>query len=159
MDFKLIRIDDRLIHGQVALGWSRSKGIDCILAVDDETAKNSFQCSLLKMATPSGVTSYILDKEKAVEKIQSGKLDHKKVMLLVKGPQTILDLYEMGVDIKEVNVGNLRSSNGKKLLSYVYATDDEIAIWKKLRECDIRFYAQSLPDQTVNDFNQIMDTL
>jgi len=50
MKFKLVRIDDRLIHGQVALGWSRAKGIDTILAVDDVVAKDKFQCSLLKMA-------------------------------------------------------------------------------------------------------------
>ena len=78
MEFTLIRIDDRLIHGQVALGWSRSKGINYILAVDDETAKNALQCSLLKMATPPGVKSSIVGVDKAEEILWSGKLEKRR---------------------------------------------------------------------------------
>ena len=85
MKFKLVRIDDRLIHGQVALGWSRAKGIDTILAVDDVVATDKFQCSLLKMATPPGVKSFILTADEAEQKVKDGTLEKKKVMLLVKG--------------------------------------------------------------------------
>lgn len=159
MEFTLIRIDDRLIHGQVALGWSRSKGINCILAVDDETAKNALQCSLLKMATPPGVKSFIVGTDKAVEIINSGKLDKKKVMLLTKGIDTMLQLKEKGVDIREVNVGNLRTKDGRKILEIVYLTDHEIDVFKKLAADGVKFYAQSLPDQPITDFNQILNTL
>lgn len=49
MGIELVRVDDRLIHGQVAIGWTRSRGINTILAIDDPTAKNKMQCQLMKM--------------------------------------------------------------------------------------------------------------
>lgn len=159
MEFTLIRIDDRLIHGQVALGWSRSKGINYILAVDDETAKNALQCSLLKMATPPGVKSSIVGVDKAAEILSSGKLEKKKVMLLTKGVDTLLQLKEKGIDICEVNVGNLRSKEGKKILDIVYLSDHEIGVFKTLSAEGVKFYVQSLPDQPITDFNQVLDTL
>lgn len=156
MEFTLIRIDDRLIHGQVALGWSRSKGINCILAVDDATAANALQCSLLKLATPPGVVSYIVGEKKAKELIDSGKLEKKRVMLLVKGVDTLSHLKASGVEIKEVNVGNLRTKGGRKLLEIVHCSDHEIASFQALISQGVTFYAQSLPDQPITDFNQVV---
>lgn len=159
MKFTLVRIDDRLIHGQVALGWTRSKGIECILAVDDETSKDSFRVSLLKMATPTGVKSFIIDQDTAIEKINSGSFDNKRTMLLVKSTKTLLDLINKGISIDEVNVGNLRNDAGNKLLNYVYVTNEEIADFKEMRNHNVSFFAQSLPDQQITDFNSIIDKI
>ena len=157
MKFTLVRIDDRLIHGQVALGWTRSKGIESILAVDNETAKDSFRVSLLKMATPTGVQSFIVDEDTTIEKINKGSFEKKKTMLLVKSPKTLLNLINKGLSIDEVNVGNLRNEAGTKLLNYVYATDEEVAAFKEMRNKSVSFFAQSLPDQQAVDFNSIID--
>ena len=160
MKFKLVRIDDRLIHGQVALGWSRAKGIDTILAVDDVVAKDKFQCSLLKMATPPGVQSFILTADEAEQKVKDGTLEKKKVMLLVKGPETLLKLVEKGFEISEVNIGNMRSVGGKtKLLNYVYASDSEISFLKAISAKGIKMYGQAVPDQSGVDFNEILEKI
>lgn len=160
MKFKLVRIDDRLIHGQVALGWSRAKGIDTILAVDDVVAKDKFQCSLLKMATPPGVKSFILTVDEAEQKVKDGTLEKKKVMLLVKGPETLLKLVEKGFEISEVNIGNMRSVGGKtKLLNYVYASDSEISFLKAISAKGIKMYGQAVPDQSGVDFNEILEKI
>lgn len=157
MGFQLVRVDDRLIHGQVALGWSRARGIDTILAVDDKVAKDSFQCSLLKMATPAGVKSFILDEDSAEKNIKSGMYDRKKVMLLVKGPRTLLDLINREIEIKEVNIGNLCSAAGKeKLLSHVYADKEELELWKEISARGIKMYAQTVPNTPVADFNEVL---
>ena len=159
MKFSLVRIDDRLIHGQVALGWTRSKGIECIIAVDDETSNDSFRVSLLKMATPTGVKSFIVDKDSAIEKINSGAFENKKTMLLVKKTETLLYLIKNGIAVEEVNVGNLRNEEGDKLLSYVYVSKEEIADFKEMRNQKVSFYAQALPDQQMTDFNSIIDKI
>ena len=160
MGLQLIRVDDRLIHGQVALGWSRARGIDTIIAVDDKVAKDSFQCSLLKMATPAGVKSFILDEDHAEENIKSGKYDRKKVMLLVKGPRTLLNLLNRGIEIKEVNIGNLCSAAGKeKLLSHVYADEEELKLWKEISGRGVKMYAQTVPDSSSADFNEVLRKL
>lgn len=159
MKFTFVRIDDRLIHGQVALGWTRSKSIECILAVDDATAKDSFKSSLMKMATPPGVKSFIVTEEKALEKINNGDFDKKKTMLLVRKPATLVSLLEKGVSIDEVNVGNLRTDGGTKVLAFVYVTDAEIADLKAIRKHDIHMFGQSLPDQQLTNLDSIIDEL
>ena len=78
-----VRIDDRLIHGQVVIGWTRTKSINFILAVDDEVATNKMQVKLMKMATPPGVKSEVLSANDAVKLLQSGKLDKAKVFLVM----------------------------------------------------------------------------
>lgn len=158
MKFKLVRIDDRLIHGQVALGWSRSKGIDTIIAVDDDVAKDQLQCALLKMATPSGVKSYILGIEDAVNKLTEKSLECRSVMLLVKTPKTLLQLIERGIVVESVNIGNMRSMPGKhKLLNYVYVDENEKLLLKELSEKGLEMYAQDVPNHSGIDFNEILE--
>ncbi|MGJ0962041.1 PTS system mannose/fructose/N-acetylgalactosamine-transporter subunit IIB [Faecalicoccus pleomorphus] len=158
MEFEFIRIDDRLIHGQVALGWSRAKGIGGIAAVDDETAQNSFRCSLLKMATPPGVKSVILTQKSFKDAYDKNKFSKRKYMLLVKNVFTLLDLVKMGIPIKKVNIGNSRNPNGEKVLEFVYLSQEEKEAYKELAQYGISFYAQSLPDQQSYDFDKIIQT-
>ncbi len=156
----LVRIDDRLIHGQVVVGWTRSAGVTCILVVDDQTARDKVQCSLLRMATPFGIKSEFLTTEDAAAKIKADAFKGEKVMILVRGPQTILDLIDRGVEISSLNIGNIRSAEGRvKLLGHVYATPDEIDVWKQLDQKNIKMSAQILPDQSKVDFNEVLKKL
>ncbi len=158
MKFKLVRIDDRLIHGQVALGWSRSKGIDTIIAVDDAVAKDQFQCTLLKMATPAGVKSYILEINDAVKKLTDASIEHRSVMLLVKTPETLLHLIDQGVAVESINIGNMRSMPGKqKLLNYVYVDENEMLSLKELSKKGLEMYAQDVPNHSGINFNEILE--
>ncbi|MEA4874909.1 PTS system mannose/fructose/N-acetylgalactosamine-transporter subunit IIB [Anaerorhabdus sp.] len=156
MEFAVVRIDDRLIHGQVIMGWTHSKGVNTIIAVDDVVANDSFQCSLLQFATPPGVKSYILTVEKAAALILSGDLANKKIMLLVKGPQAILGLMDKGVEIKNVNVGNVRPKDyTKEIVSHIYARESDIEAWKEL--CSrIEVIGQILPDSPKTNLNDLM---
>lgn len=156
MEFSLIRIDDRLIHGQVLMGWTGTKGINTIIAIDDIVANDSFQCSLLQFATPSGVKSYILTVDKAVELINSGNLANKKVLLLAKGPETLVRLIEKGIPLNNINVGNVRPKNGQiELVSHIYAREEDIEYWKKL--CMVSsVIGQILPDSPKSNINEII---
>lgn len=157
MKAQLVRIDDRLIHGQVIVGWTRTIGITSILVVDDKTAKDKIQCSLLRMATPVGIKTDIMTIADAVEKRNTDDYKGENLMILVRGPQTIVDLMDGGIEIPSLNIGNLRSAPGKvKLLSHVYATPEEVEAWKELDRRGVKMSAQILPDQTKTDFN---DTL
>ena len=160
MGLELVRFDDRLIHGQVVIGWTRSRGITTILAVDDKTANDKFQMQLMKMATPPGVKPVFLTLADAIEKIKAGEYENNKYMILAKGPKLINELVDNGIDIKEVNVGNQRSGDGKKkLLNFVYSTDEEISEWKKLSGKGVKLYGQTLPDTPSFDMNEIVDKL
>lgn len=160
MIFTTVRVDDRLIHGQVVVGWTRTAGITHILVADDKTANDPVQCSLLKMVTPVGIRSDILTVDKAVTKIESGVLKKYKSMLLVSGPETLVRLMDKGVEISDVNIGNVRSTEGRqKVLSHMYASAEEIGFWRELDNRGVRLTGQILPDQPKSNLNEILNKM
>ena len=157
MPIDIFRVDDRLIHGQVVVGWTRAKGIDTILAIDDEIVNDNMQKQLMKLAVPPGVNAFFYDVDTAARKINAGALRNRKTMVLVKGPKELLRLLNLGVEISEVNLGNLRNSENKiQLLSHVSASKEEIEIWKEISNKGVKLIAQTLPDKQAVDFG---DTL
>ncbi|MGI6607945.1 MAG: PTS system mannose/fructose/N-acetylgalactosamine-transporter subunit IIB [Erysipelotrichaceae bacterium] len=157
MSIELVRVDDRLIHGQVVIGWTRSRGINTILVADDATSKSKMQCQLMKMATPPGVTPVFFTVEETASKILDGTYDNKKVMILTKSCYQIADLIEKGVNITEINLGNLRSGEGKvAIANMVYASKDEIRVWKELSSKGIKLYAQSIPSNPSTNINEAL---
>lgn len=157
MGIELIRVDDRLIHGQVAIGWTRSRGINTIIVIDDATAIDRMQCQLMKMATPPGVKAYFFGVDDAVEKILNGALNNKKAMLLVKGPVELKALIDKGIAINEVNIGNQRSGDNKiQLASQMFATLVEIDIWKSISQRNIKLYAQGVPGGANTNINDAL---
>lgn len=156
----MVRIDDRLIHGQVVTGWTRSIGVTCILVVDDKAAGDKIQQSLMRMATPAGVRAEFLTVADAAERIAADVYKNESLLILVRGPKAIISLIDRGVEIQNLNIGNLRSAPEKiKLLSHVYAMPDEIGDWKELDRKNVKMSAQILPDQTKVDFNDVLKKL
>lgn len=156
----MVRIDDRLIHGQVVTGWTRSIGVTCILVVDDKAAGDKIQQSLMRMATPAGVRAEFLTVADAAERIAADVYKNESLLILVRGPKAIISLIDRGVEIQNLNIGNLRSAPEKiKLLSHVYAMPDEIEDWKELDRRNVKMSAQILPDQTKVDFNDVLKKL
>lgn len=157
MSIEIIRVDDRLIHGQVAIGWTRSRGINTILAIDDATAKDRMQCQLMKMATPPGVTPYFLTVDDAAEKILKDTYKNKKVMILVKGPAELSALLDKGIEMSEVNIGNQRSGENKiQLASQMFATKEELNLWKQISDKGIKLYAQGVPGGAYLNVNEAL---
>lgn len=157
MSIEWIRVDDRLIHGQVAVGWTRAKGITHIVVANDEVAKDDLQIMLLNIATPVGTKSSILTVDDASKKLKDGSLDREKEMIVVKDAKTILELISKGIDIKHVNVGNVRMKEGRKRITKeVAATDEEIKDWKELDKMNVELEAKWLPNNSSKDFNKII---
>lgn len=151
-----VRIDDRLIHGQVVIGWTRTKSINFILAVDDEVATNKMQVKLMKMATPPGVKSEVLSANDAVKLLQSGKLDKAKVFLVTKNPSALISMATQGIELpSEINVGNVREKDGLKILPYVLVKQENIPTWKEFAKM-VKMSAQLLPDQPKYNVNDIV---
>lgn len=157
MGIEIVRIDDRLIHGQVIIGWTRSKGIEEVVAVDDKVAKDKFQSQLMKMAVPPGVKSQILTVDDAIAKIGDGSGIKRKTMVVVKGPEALLRLVNSGLSLSNVNVGIMRSGPNKKQLSnQVFATEEEISAMKELDAKGISLTAQSLPGTPSVNLNSVL---
>jgi mannose/fructose/sorbose-specific phosphotransferase system IIB component len=141
----LARVDGRLIHGQVAVAWTRTCGADHIMVVHDETANDEFQRMLLEMATPSGVNLSIYSIKAAAEKINSGGLSGK-FLLIFKNAQDVLRLVEEGVPLSSVNVGGLYHEPGKiKIDNALFINEEDKETLKKLNRKGIELIYQVAP--------------
>jgi mannose/fructose/N-acetylgalactosamine-specific phosphotransferase system component IIB len=157
MKIVLVRVDDRLIHGQVAVGWTRTVGATHILVANDEVAKDATQKALLKLATPVGVKATILSVAEAAAALAGAKFGNDNVMVLVRDPQSLLSLMQGGVALAKVNIGNVRTAPGReRLTNQVAASPAEIEAWKELDRAGVVLEAIWLPGGAVTNFNNVI---
>ena len=135
LNIVLTRIDDRLIHGQVATIWSKVTGCERIIVCDDDVAADSIRSTLLKQVAPPGIKSSVVDVEKAVRVYNNPKYENDKCLLLFTNPTSVLQMVEAGVDIKSVNIGGMSFKEGKHQITGAVSVDDkDIEAFKKLNE-------------------------
>lgn len=113
MVIALARIDDRLIHGQVATRWTKETRVKRIIVVSDEVAKDQVRSTLLKQVAPPGVTAHVVDIAKCIRVYNNPKYAGERVMLLFTNPTDVQRLVEAGVDITSVNIGGMAFHEGK----------------------------------------------
>ena len=106
MSIKMIRVDDRLIYGQVVMRWTRTIGANLILVPNDKVAKDPLQQSLMRMAAPTGVQVELLPVADAAQKLISGLWSQKSLFIIVRDPIDLLRLVDAGLMIEVVNIGN-----------------------------------------------------
>ncbi|SDD32599.1 PTS system, mannose-specific IIB component [Paenibacillus sp. UNCCL117] len=160
MKIVLVRVDDRLIHGEVAVGWTRILGATHIVVANDQASTDNTQKMLLKMATPVGVKSTVLSVADAAQQLSAAKFKNDKVLVLVRDPQSLLGLMEGGLNLEQVNVANVRMAEGRqRITKEVAASPEEIAAWKELDRRDVKLEARLLPGSAPNDFGKIIRSL
>ncbi len=125
MPIVFARIDDRLIHGQVTVGWTRVVAVDTIIIANDQVVENQVQCSVLKMVAPVGVTVEIVTVEGFCESHAAGNYDRKRVMLILTTPIDALAVMDRGVTLPKLNVGGLRFAPGKVRVSHAVSISPE----------------------------------
>ena len=143
-----VRIDGRLIHGQVANLWTTKLNITRIMVVDDEVAKNDIEKSGLKLATPPGVKLSVLPIEKAANNILAGKYDSQRLLIIAREPDRLLKLVELGVPIEEINVGNMSQTNEtRSITKSINVVDQDVEVFNKLQAKGVRLVAQMVPSE------------
>ena len=125
MDIRLARIDDRLIHGQVATAWSKMTGINRIIVVSDEVANDQLRKFLLKEAAPPGIKSNVVTVAKMLEVAHNALFDTQKVMLLFTNPQDVVTLVKGGLPIHSINIGVMSFSIGKRMITNFVSVNDQ----------------------------------
>jgi len=143
----LTRIDNRLVHGQVGVTWVKSLGANLIVVVDDEVANDPLQQQLMKMtAEMAGVGIRFFTIEHTINIIHKAS-PSQKIFIVCKTPQVVRKLVDGGVPIKEVNVGNMHFSPGKKQLSKkVYVDDNDLEDLHYISSKGVEVYIQDTPD-------------
>ena len=147
------RIDERLIHGQVAGIWSTSLSTQRIIVANDEAATDPLQKSSLRMAAPSSMRLSVLGVEAAAKNIQSGKYGKQRLFLLFKNPKDVLRFIEAQGPIKTVNVGNMSYKEGaREVTKSIQVLPEEEQIFETIASKGVTVTAQLFPNDPVVDF-------
>ncbi|MBK8883165.1 MAG: PTS sugar transporter subunit IIB [Bacteroidales bacterium] len=143
---KLIRIDDRLVHGQVAFTWVPSLGVDYIIVANDKVAKDDFLKMTMGLAKPPTTKLLILTVENAQVFLNDQKSRNLKILLLVTGVGDAYALATSIPEIKSINFGGIRIRDGARLISKAVAVSDEdIAVIRKMVETGIELEIRQVP--------------
>ncbi|CAB5578606.1 PTS mannose transporter subunit IIAB [Providencia rettgeri] len=125
MVIALARIDDRLIHGQVATRWTKETQVKRIIVVSDDVAKDQVRSTLLKQVAPPGVTAHVVDVAKCIRVYNNPKYAGERVMLLFTNPTDVKRIVEEGVDVKSVNIGGMAYHDGKTMVTNAVSINQE----------------------------------
>ncbi|WP_373777523.1 PTS mannose transporter subunit IIAB [Glaesserella sp.] len=121
----LARIDDRLIHGQVATRWTKESRVTRIVVVNDDVAKDSVRSTMLKSVAPPGVTAHVVPVDKMIRVYNNPEYANERMMLLFTNPTDVVRLMEAGVEFKSINIGGMAYRDGKKMITSAVAVDDK----------------------------------
>lgn len=153
----LARIDNRLIHGQVATQWTGSVGANLILVANDEVAGNTMRQHLMDMAAPQGVATRYFSLQKTIDVIHKAAA-RQHIFLVLETPEDALKLVEGGVPIKVLNIGNMHMSEGKRQVATSVAVDDvDVAAFKKLVDLGVKLSIQRVPTTAVEDSSKLFN--
>ena len=146
---KLTRIDDRLLHGQVAFTWTPALGANCLVIANDKVAKDEFMKMTLGLAKPAGTKLFIKSLKDAATFLNDEKSMNLNILLIIN---SVKDAYTLSFDVPEIrsiNFGGLRTREGTKPISKAIAiTDDDIQVIKQLVEKGIELEIRQVPTDT-----------
>ena len=142
-DIRLTRIDNRLIHGQVATQWCGVVGANLLLVANDAVAADEFRQGLMNMAAPAYAQTRFFTIEKTINIIHKASAN-QHIAIICESPQDVLKLVEGGVPIKKFN---MHMAEGKRqVATSVAVDDDDVATFRKLQDLGVELEIKRVPD-------------
>jgi len=143
-----IRIDDRLIHGQVVEGWVNYLKASYLLVADDAVASNTLQRSIMELAVPQGLKVMIGPVEEICRRLRTSVLDAERAILLFSNPADVLRAIKAGMECRSLNVGGMHFVPGKrKLMDVLAVNDSDLEALKEIAGKGIKIDVQTVPTQ------------
>ena len=155
-DLALVRIDDRLIHGQVMAVWVKHIKVDLIVVVDDGVAKDSFLQDVLRMAAPPGITVEVRSVQEGVATLSENAPNREHTMVLVKTPKVARALFDGGIRFSHLNVGGIGGGPGRKsVIKNISMSEEEKAVLKSLIKDGVKVTLLTVPGEQSLDFASV----
>lgn len=156
----MVRADDRLIHGMVAVSWTSHLQPQTILVANDAAAKDSFKAMTMKMAKPAGVNLVIKTLDDSIKALNNPINDRKKIFLVTENVRDAAYIYERTAGFKRLNVGTagVNKKEGEKYIAtlpQVFMTEEEFGYAKKLADQGVEIFAQITPTRERMDYKDI----
>ncbi|MTI47125.1 MAG: PTS sugar transporter subunit IIB [Firmicutes bacterium] len=152
-----MRIDNRLIHGQVTVSWVSSVGAEHLLVVNDEVSKDPIQKQMLPMAA-RGVKTSVFSIDEAVDYVKNSD-SKEKIMIIAKFPSDALNLLENGLEPQEINVGNqapLPGTKYKMVTKSIAVTEEDASIYRQINKKH-HLTSQMMPSNSKKSFIEIIE--
>lgn len=146
----IIRVDDRLIHGQVVAGWARPLGIKTLILVSDTICDDEWTCNAYRLAIPEGIDFVCVGIHDCAEIY----LEHKKTntMIIVASVREAYRLFEEGLTIKEITIGGLGYKEGtREIAPYIYLSEEDIEAVVQLFQRGVKVIGKQLPNSATID--------
>lgn len=155
----LTRIDDRLIHGQVATQWVITTQANNIYIVDDETADDEFSVMVCKGLAPLRTEVHVLHVDEAIDVLKQADADEdNRALVIVKVPTPIIKMVESGVNLKKVIVGGMGKRDDRKaFFRAIHASDAEIEQLKQLCDIGVDVDCQIVPSDKATPVSKIIN--
>lgn len=160
---EMIRVDDRLIHGQVALLWSKELHLNRIIVANDNSAKNEIQKNALLLAAPAGIKVAVVTVDKAIQLANDPRGNKLKMLIIINN---IEDFYRIANNVEEstkLDIANYGRMSGnlkekKKLSETVYLTEREIGLVGEIAQKNDNLVYQPLPNDNPQKFITLMES-
>ena len=157
MQIKLARIDDRLIHGQVATVWAKEAGAERIIVPSDEVANDDIRKTLVKQAAPPGIKVNIVSCEKAIKVHHNPKYENDTVFYLFTKPQEVVDLVKGGVPVKSINIGGMQFKEGRtQITKAISVFPEDVAAFRELIALGVKLDCRVVATDNKVDFEQLL---
>lgn len=146
---KLLRVDHRMLHGQVAFSWTNNIDADCILIANDGVAGDELRKTTMKLAKPQGVKFVIKNIADSITALNSGVTDKYKLFIVVESVEDAYKLTKNVSFIKSINLGGVKSKEGTRNISKaVNLLPEEEEMLKELDKAGIEIEIRQLPTDT-----------
>lgn len=151
---KLVRVDHRLLHGQVAVSWFNSLGANTILVANDAVANDDFRKSAIRLAKPDKAKLVMKSIDDSIKAIKSGATDKYKMLIVVESVADAEKLIKDTQDsIKTLNLGGTKA--GENTVNYsktINLTHEDEEILVQLQQSDVDIYIQQVPNEDRQEF-------
>ena len=148
---QMIRVDYRLLHGQVAVSWTSALGADCILLVSDTVLNDKLRLQALSLAKPEGCKVVVKNTEDAVKALQSGVTDKYKLFVVCE------TIQQAGAGVKKINLGNVAfSEDARQVSTSVFLTPENEAYVKELLGEGHELFIQMIPADAKTDAAKVI---
>ncbi len=158
MGIHLYRIDDRLIHGQVVVGWGQPLNIRFLVLVDDLVASSDWEKELYRMAVPPEMEIYFADVDTAIRDHSRYAADPRPGILIAGDIDTMNRLVKGVKAIGSVNLGGIHHRAGRAAkLRYIFLTPDEEGQLKTLEAAGVEVTAQDVPSSRARPLSEVLE--
>lgn len=152
----LVRIDDRLIHGQVVTQWIKTCHANVIYVIDDALKTNTLMNRVLKAAAPPGVQVLVQTADEAIESLMGEPGKNEKVLILVKIPQVLEKLIDNGVQIPKIILGGMGLTAARKRFhKNVAASEEEVECMKRIVSKGVPIFYQIVPSDSALNIEKL----